>query len=139
MEQSIIVQTTFDATRLIDFISLLDPLDVALTDPTTLTTDLPVLLLPVRLSARFSPDFMHLRVRISPDDIHIDGLVRGLTDREKQLGAEFWQTPDDQRSVAWERLAKAVGNSPASLNRAAWIARVTKPGAEAPVSQPIRP
>ncbi len=139
MDQSIIVKTTFDATRLIDVISLLDPLDVALADPTVLTTDLPVLLLPVRLSARFSPDFMQLRVRISPDDIHIDGLVRDLTDREKQLGAQFWGEPEDQRAVAWERLAKAVGNSPASLNRAAWIARVTKPGAEAPPSQPVRP
>src|SRR3954447_20269460 len=107
MNQSIIVQTSFDATRLIDIIPFLDPLDVALADPTTLTTDLPILLLPVRLSARFSPGFMQLRVRISPDDIHIDGLVRDLTDREKQLGKDFWAALEGQRAIAWDRLAKA--------------------------------
>src|SRR5213596_3744140 len=109
MVQSILAQTTFDATRLIDLIPFVDPLDAALTDPTVLTTDNPVLLLPVRLSARFTPDFMQLKVRIGPDDIHVDGLTRQLTEREQALGAAFWQAPEEQRPTEWERLVKAVG------------------------------
>jgi hypothetical protein len=138
MVESLITQTTFDATRLIDLIPLIDPLDINLADPTVLTTDIPVLMLPVRLSARFSPDFIQLKVRISPDDIHIDGLTRQLSEREQALGKQFWEAQEAQPSLEWDRLVKACGNTPAALNRAAWIARTTKPGTEAPFAHSVR-
>ena len=96
-----------------------------------------MLLLPVGLSARFSPDRMHLRVRIQPDAVHVDNHHYTLTPEEQRLGAEFWQGAATDRPAAWHRLVTSVGTSPRAVNRAMWIARTSDPqGPGAPVAEP---
>ena len=55
---------------------------------------MPCLLLPVRLETRFSTTTSAgavLRVRIYPDEIHLDAHERGLTDGEIDVGTAYWQ------------------------------------------------
>ncbi|WP_437494017.1 hypothetical protein WME75_21660 [Sorangium sp. So ce1014] len=97
----------------------------------------PIALLPVRLETRFferdppSPGAVELRVRIYPDDIHQDGLQRGLRQREIDRGQAYWNevwaagTADPgraRREKAWSDFIREVGPE-----RAAWIARSLRP------------
>jgi hypothetical protein len=85
----------------------------------------PLLLLPVRLETRFFG--AELKVRIYPDQIHLDEHKAGLTADERRLGETFWRhrlkgaTEEDRAAAtAW-----LVSRIPA--RRAAWVARTTRP------------
>ena len=105
----------------------------------------PLALLPVRIETRFAdPGTDVLRVRIFPDDLHIDGHDPELTQAEADLGAALWAAPNDlpaagetasdlpgdttrARRALWAALVRLLGGP-----RAAWVARSTRPGAPTP-------
>ncbi len=86
----------------------------------------PLLLLPVRLETRYSADLASLRVRIYPDDVHIDTLDRGVSDEERASGMAYWNTrwraSDEEAAEAWRLLLDQVGR-----HRALWVARTLSP------------
>lgn len=94
-------------------------------DPCDLEADVPLVLLPVRLETRYSADGATLRVRIYPDDVHVDRLDRGISDDERAAAVTYWTalwagtSSDDD---AWQALVNTV--HPA---RAAWVAEATSP------------
>ena len=94
-------------------------------DACDLEADVPLLLLPVRLETRYAADGASLRVRIYPDDVHVDRLDRGLSDAERAAGTSYWQAiwdgtvPEDS---AWMSLVAAVRPS-----RAEWVAAALAP------------
>lgn len=82
-------------------------------DPCDADPAIPLVLFPVRLETRFTADGRSLRVRIFPDDIHLDSLDRGLSDDERAAGMAYWaaaRTPET-RDAAWAELVSAVGAS----------------------------
>ena len=82
----------------------------------------PIALLPVRIEARFFDDARELRVRIFPDQIHIDAHEPGLTAAESKAGKAYWAARIAGDAGAWKALC-AVAGAP----RAAWIARALRP------------
>jgi hypothetical protein len=101
----------------------------------TVDTKHPLLLLPLRLETRFqaarSGRPAELRLRIYPDDVHIDTHEPGLTEEEERWGRHFWEqhggvtagaAPTDRQRQAWQQLVDRF-----SAPRAAWIARVLDP------------
>lgn len=92
-------------------------------------TDWPVLFLPVHLEARFGTDGQQavLRVRVYPDDIHVDAHEPGLTPDEKRSVAR-WRAADAaaaneaEQVAAWTSLCERYG-----IARAAWLAREDRP------------
>ena len=100
--------------------------------------DSPILLLPVRLETRFVPGPAgtpyQLLVRVYPDDVAVDTHERDLTADEADRGTRFWQevtgASRDQQVAAWTSLSARFGPQ-----RAAWIARVQKPGT--PLGDPV--
>lgn len=96
----------------------LDPCDASETEP--------LVLLPVRLETRFGKDGQKatLRVRIYPDEIHVDSLVRGLTLAETTAGRAYWTAvwTDPVPDGAWDQLVASV-----APDRAEWVAHVCTP------------
>src|SRR5215468_1683795 len=91
----------------------------------------PVVLFPVGLETRFFPQAdgsSELRVRVYPDQAHIDSHESGLTADELIWGQHFWEQTwragnDEERGkTAWRQLADRFDPP-----RAAWIARSLKP------------
>jgi hypothetical protein len=72
-------------------------------DPLDAPSDIPLVLLPIRIETRFSADQRQLRVRMYPDEIHFDRLEPGLTDDERSAGVAYWQQVWDGGSAAEER------------------------------------
>lgn len=95
-------------------------------DPGDADPGYPLMLLPVRLETRYTADGHGLRVRIYPDDIHIDALDPGITSDERSAGIAYWnaiwRASQDQAAEAWRTLLAAAGRQ-----RAPWIARVLRP------------
>src|SRR6478609_8173195 len=94
--------------------------------------DRPLALFPVRLETRFFPQpdgSSELRVRVYPDRIHIDSHETELTTAEVTWGKHYWTQvwragKDTQAQAnAWRQLADRY-----EVQRAAWIARVLRPG-----------
>jgi hypothetical protein len=106
------------AGRLDDVLHLVDPCDASATEP--------LVLLPVRLETRFGSDDGQatLRVRIYPDELHVDDLVRGLTADEVSAGTTYWTAmwAEPAPENAWTQLVDSVG-----MERAEWVAYATTP------------
>jgi hypothetical protein len=89
---------------------------------------LPVALLPVRLEARFFDQARELRLRIYPDQIHVDAHEPRLTAAEREAGIAYWQlrcavpNPARRGTDAWGTLAGQLGAA-----RAAWVAQALTP------------
>ena len=100
------------------FRDLIDPCDA---DPVA-----PLLLLPVRLETRYTNDRTKLRVRIFPDDVHVDSLDRGMTPAEQDAAQAYWtavwRASADDAAAAWRQLQARVG-----VDRAPWVALGSQP------------
>ena len=90
----------------------------------TLEGDAPLVLLPVRIEVRSTPDQTALRVRIFPDAVHAESLEEGLDDSEVEAGQAFWTAvwPTGDTGGPWPALVRAVGS-----RRAAWVAQASRP------------
>jgi hypothetical protein len=92
----------------------------------SLAGGVPIALLPVRLETRWIGG--ELRVRIFPDQIHIDSHEPELTESERDAGRAYWSvrfaSPNAaaRTSSPWTALCAAAGPA-----RAAWVARATTP------------
>ncbi len=96
-------------------------------NPASLDPSTPLLLLPIRIETRLTATHTKLRVRIYPDDIHVDRLGSGLLTAEQSAGKNYWRRrwtegDDDPASDRWQTLVKEVGP-----RRAAWVAAVLTP------------
>ncbi|MFN8473511.1 MAG: hypothetical protein U0822_15075 [Anaerolineae bacterium] len=103
----------------------------ALATPLSFGPARPAVLFPVRLETRFFPladGSSELRVRVYPDQAHIDSHEPELTADEVTWGQHFWQETwragdDDERlKSAWRQLADRY-----DAPRAAWVARALQP------------
>lgn len=90
----------------------------------------PVALLPLRLETRYSADGSTLRVRIFPDDIHVDALDRGVDDQERVAAVAYWQAVWNPANPLvpdpWQQLVATAGP-----RRAPWVAEALRPTNEA--------
>ena len=99
---------------------------------TVAASDAPLLMLPVRLETRFFPTpdvaVMELRVRVYPDQVHVDSHEPGLSEEEARWGEHFWQLmwraghDEAAERLAWQQLSDRF-----DAQRAAWIARALSP------------
>lgn len=89
-----------------------------------LEADVPLVLLPVRIEVRSSPDLASVRVRLFPDALHTQALDEGLTDDEVTAGRAYWGIVwiDGDPQAPWGELVRAVGE-----RRAPWVARALRP------------
>jgi hypothetical protein len=101
-----------------DVLPLVDPCDASASEP--------LVLLPVRLETRYTAigGGTALRVRVYPDEIHVDDLVRGLTDDEVVAGQAYWTSvwTEPVPEAAWLDLVATVG-----VDRAEWVAHECTP------------
>lgn len=111
---------TFDADELvlIGALSVFDPCDAE--------ADVPLVLLPVRIETRYSADLGSLRVRIFPDEAHLDRLDEGLKESERVAAEAYWRRiwtgGGSVEEAAWRSLVAAI-----RPDRAAWAVDMTRP------------
>ena len=100
-----------------------------------LTDDIPFLFMPVRIETRFmtSGKTPELWLRVYPDDIAIHTHENVVTDREVAEGEKYWRAvwdatlaggaeAEEKKKSAWSFFVEQFGSQ-----RAAWVARETKP------------
>lgn len=98
----------------------------------------PLALLPVRLETRYvaagEADPSQLRIRVYPDQVHLDAHEAGLTDAEIAAGQVYWRNRWDPATAerAWPELIRGIRPS-----RAAWIVRALTPANT--VGDPVGP
>ncbi|MEU1818816.1 hypothetical protein ABZ543_27045 [Streptomyces roseifaciens] len=119
---------------------------VGTSDPAAFVTTLdggsPVCLLPVRLETRFFANGTELRIRIYPDQVHLDAHEPELTDAEITAGRRYWQArwqaDENRRTAAWTEIANTL-----DPRRARWVVErltPTNPDEEPrPGSAPVFP
>jgi hypothetical protein len=100
----------------------------------------PIALLPVRIETRFFNSATELRVRIFPDQIHVDSHEPELTAGERDAGMAYWRArfaapdPGTRASSPWAALVASVGAA-----RAAWIGQALTPTNLGQLGQPVAP
>lgn len=89
-----------------------------------LSSEFPIVLLPVRLETRFDRETSELKVRIYPDAIHADTHEPSLTEAERDAGIAYWEAGWEpaEEPDAWRALVARL-----AAPRAAWIAQATTP------------
>jgi hypothetical protein len=103
-----------------------------------LAGSVPIALLPVRLEARFFDT--ELRVRIFPDQIHLDSHETALTTGEREAGMAYWRErfaapdPATRTTSPWTTLCAKIGPA-----RAAWVAHALTPVNLSQLGQPVPP
>ena len=90
-----------------------------------LKSNLPLLMLPARLETRFYKNPDRLRIRIYPDQIHVNSHQEALGPQEVALGQKFWQLAWN----AWDKAPDAFASLSDKLGvwRAAWVMEATTP------------
>lgn len=90
---------------------------------------LPLLLLPIRIETRYrlDADPPELRIRVLPDQVHVDADTPDPGPGEIELTVKFWRRYHEvdtaaDRNVAWRRYVDAVGS-----RRAGYLARLLRP------------
>jgi hypothetical protein len=102
--------------------------------------NVPIALLPVRIETRFFNSGAELRVRIFPDQVHVDAHEPELTAGERDAGIAYWQArfaapdPNTRTSSPWATFAGSVGPA-----RAAWVAAALTPTNLAQLGQQVAP
>ncbi len=93
-------------------------------DPCDAAPEVPLVLLPVRVETKLKPGTSTLRVRITPDEVHVDALLRAVTPEETAAGRAYWtrRWADEADPAAWGDLVTAAG-----ARRAGWVAQATTP------------
>ncbi|WP_142663507.1 hypothetical protein [Paracoccus laeviglucosivorans] len=107
--------------------------------------DIPLLLLPLRLETRFSRNAAGasvLKVRIYPDEIHVDNSRAGLSEAEAQAGRAYWnalfQAADDSgMETFWSTLRQVTG--PERARHVAFATRPSNPDARGTGALPVFP
>lgn len=90
----------------------------------------PILLLPLRLEAvyRDNAGTPELRIRVYPDDVHVDSHEAPLTERERDAGSLYWQAIFNAgsdaigRRAAWQQLVESCGGP-----RGIWVREALTP------------
>jgi hypothetical protein len=105
-------------------------------DVARLESQYPIVLLPARIETRFVPEQGQLLVRVYPDAISADAHEPELSVTERAAGQAYWAAASagQESLTAWQALLATY-----SPPRAAWIVRVTAPGAGNPQSELTKP
>ncbi|MFD4959592.1 hypothetical protein [Microbacterium sp. NPDC058389] len=115
--------------------AVLPPIGVGGGDPELegVSEDVPIALLPVRLETRILGG--RLKVRIYPDDVHIDDHEPLLDKTELEAGRTYWSSIAEGGAAAegaWNALGSTVG-----AYRAKWVRAETEPGADGAAADPV--
>ncbi len=106
-------------------------------DVARLDAQVPVALFPVRLETRFVDGGRTLKIRVYPEQVHVDAHEPGLTEGELEAGRAYWAartaaSDDAEASAAWAALIRKMRPT-----RARFLVDATAPAAG--VEPAVRP